>query len=184
MNCRYTHFTARDLTLIALIAALFTVCSWISIPTGDVPITLQSFAIFVFCGLFDTKICLTAFYLYLLMGLMGLPVFSGMTGGIGRILGPTGGYLIGFIFAILTIGLITRRFGRCPLVLMISMILGMALCYLFGTLWFVIIYMGGSNAVSLGAALVKCVFPYLLPDGMKLSVALLVIRRLAAIRIY
>ena len=171
--------TAHELTYIALAVAFLTVCSWLAIPAGDIPITLQTFAVFVISALLGGNASLMALFVYILMGLIGLPVFSGMTGGPGRILGPTGGYLIGFLFTILIVGAFSRRFNRQPLILAISMALGMVACYSFGTVWFAAVYMGSLNAVSLGTALLKCVVPYIIPDAVKITVATWMVRHLS-----
>lgn len=114
--------------------------------------TLQTFAIFVISGLMGTRPSLIALTVYLLMGTVGLPVFSGMTGGLGQLLGPTGRYLVEFMFTTLIIGKITLHFGRRPLTLALSMVLGMTAYYAFGTIWFTAVYMGsldGETPVSL-----------------------------------
>ena len=171
--------TAYELTYVALAAALLSICAWISIPAGDIPVTLQTFAVFVIAGLLGTKLSLLAITVYLLMGAVGLPVFSGMMGGLGRLAGPTGGYLIGFIFTALIVGSITRHFGKKPFTLALSMISGMAVCYAFGTIWYVLISMGSLHLAGIGAALAKCVVPYLIPDGVKITAAVWVVRKLA-----
>ena len=112
MNKRQYKLTTHELTYISLAVTLITVCAWIAIPFGDIPVTLQTFAIFVVTSLLGIRQSLLALLVYLLMGLVGLPVFSGMTGGLGRIIGPTGGYLIGFVFIILIEGTITHRLGK------------------------------------------------------------------------
>ena len=89
-------FSVRDLVLIALFAALMAICSWISIPT-TVPFTLQTFAVFVAAGLLGGKRGTIAVLVYILLGAVGLPVFAGFTGGVGILLGSTGGYIIGFL---------------------------------------------------------------------------------------
>lgn len=178
MTQRHFRLTATDLTHIALGAALITVCSWIAIPFGDIPVTLQTFAIFLITGLLGTKRSLLALLVYVLMGLTGLPVFSGMTAGLGRLVGPTGGYLLGFVFSIPIMGSITHRFGSRTLTLTLSMVLGMITCYSFGTLWFTAVYLDDLGGVGLWTALTKCVIPYLAPDGVKIGVAVMVVRRL------
>lgn len=81
----------------------------------------------------------------------------------------TGGYLLGFVFTILIIGAVTRRFSQWPPALSLSMVLGMAVCYAFGTVWFSAVYMGSLNSVTLGTALMKCVVPYVIPDCVKIG---------------
>lgn len=182
-NHSSNKLTAHDLTKIALAAALLTICSWIAIPIGDVPITLQTFAVFVTAGLMGTKSGLMALTVYLLMGMVGLPVFSGMTGGPGRLIGPTGGYLLGFFFTIPIIGEISRRLGRKPIPLAFSMILGTLACYAFGTVWFAAVYMGSLSVAGIGTALVKCVIPYVIPDVVKIGLAVWMVRRVSSVYI-
>ena len=90
----------RDIAYIAFFAVVIAVCSWISIPTV-VPFTLQTFAVFLTMGVLGGKRGTLAVLVYILMGTLGIPVFSGFTGGIGIIAGTTGGYIVGFIFSAL-----------------------------------------------------------------------------------
>lgn len=175
------RFSVRDMALIALGAALIAVCSWISVPSplpGGVPFTLQTFAVCLLAALYGLRKGLWTVGCYLLLGLVGLPVFAGFKGGAGALLGVTGGYLLGFLFTALVTGLIADRLGRKLPVLLGGMILGLALCYAFGTLWFVRVYAGNGGAMSVGSALGLCVLPYLLPDGVKIVLAALLTLRL------
>lgn len=104
--------------------ALMAICAWISIPTA-VPFTLQTFAVFLVTGLLGLKCGTLSVLVYLLLGAVGLPVFTGFKGGIGALLGTTGGYLVGFVFIALTVGLLTKFLGRSLPVLICSMALGM-----------------------------------------------------------
>ena len=105
-------------------------------------------------------------------------MFSGFRGGFGALLGVTGGYIVGFIFTVLTVGLAVKRFGRPMPVLILSMAAGILLCYAFGTAWFMVVYARGGNAVTLGGALSMCVLPYLIPDGIKIVLAAALVKRL------
>jgi biotin transport system substrate-specific component len=167
----------RDLVLIAQCAAMMTVCSWISVPAA-VPFTMQTFGVFMAIGLLGGKRGTAAVAVYLLLGAAGLPVFSGFTGGIGHIMGPTGGYLIGFLFSALVMWLAEHFFGRSMRVLVISMFAGLAVCYAFGTAWFAISGAKGSGGTGLMAALSLCVFPYIIPDIIKIALAAQLTRRL------
>ena len=91
----------RDLTLIALFAALIAICAWLTVPMPDVPFTMQTFGVFAALLLLGGKRGTLSILLYLLLGAAGLPVFSGFRGGIGSLLGTTGGYLVGFFFSYL-----------------------------------------------------------------------------------
>ena len=97
------RFRVVDLTYMAVCAALIAICAWITVPAA-VPFTLQTFAIFFVLSLLGGKRGTIAILVYILLGAVGLPVFSGFNGGLGALLGTTGGYIFGFLF----IGLIFR----------------------------------------------------------------------------
>jgi biotin transport system substrate-specific component len=153
------------------------ICAWISIPT-EVPFTLQTFAVFLVTGLLGLKCGTLSVVVYLLLGAVGLPVFAGFKGGIASLLGVTGGYLIGFIFTALAVGLITKYLGRKLPVLVLSMVVGLILCYAFGSVWFLVVYTRASGAMAMATVLAKCVIPFLIPDALKIALAALLVRRL------
>ena len=168
-------WSARTLTEVALSAALLVVCSLISVPAA-VPFTLQTFGVFVILVILGWKKGCAAILLYILLGLIGLPVFSGAKGGPAALFGPTGGYLIGFIAIALLLTAWRRLFGER--LKSIGMLLGLLLCYLFGTIWFVLVYARGGNTVSFAVALSWCVLPYIVPDLLKIALARLIAARL------
>ncbi len=176
-SCSKTLLGAKDIAYISLFSALTAICSWISIPTL-VPFTLQTFAVFLMVGLLGTRRSLLSILIYLLLGALGLPVFAGFSGGLSVILGTTGGYLIGFLFLALSAGLIIHRFGHSLPVLLIAFSCGLLLCYSFGTAWFLIAYARNTGPVGLGTALTWCVFPFLLPDVIKMVLAAFTVKRL------
>ena len=98
---------ARNMALCGLFTAILTVCAWISIPVGDMVITLQTFGIFLTLGLLGGKYGTVTMLVYLLLGAVGAPVFSGFRGGLGALLGTTGGYLFGFMLTCLCYRLLT-----------------------------------------------------------------------------
>ena len=163
----------------ALAAALMAVCSWISLPTA-VPFTLQTFALFLTLGVLGGRLGALAVGVYLLLGAVGLPVFAGFSGGLGALLGATGGYLLGFLLTALTVWGAERLWGRSAPVFLASCLAGLGLCYLFGTVWFAAVYASASGAVGLAAVLGWCVAPFVLPDLAKLALALALRRRLSA----
>lgn len=167
----------RALTQIALSVALIAVCTWISIPAA-ISFTMQTFAIFTILGLLGGKRGTFAIVCYLLMGFVGLPIFSGFRGGPAVLLGTSGGYLVGFLVMGLTYWLLTHFLGEQPWVMLLSLLLGLALLYLFGSLWFLFMYANGTGSMGFMGVLSLCVFPFLLPDLGKLALAFLVIRRL------
>ncbi len=169
-------FRTRELCYMALMAVLIAVCSWISIQTV-VPFTMQTFAVFCALELLGSTRGTMAVAVYLLLGAVGVPVFAGFTGGVGVLFGTTGGYLLGFLL----MGLVYRLLVRPDSALWrraAALLLGLALCYVFGTAWFVAVYSRANGAVSVLTALGWCVLPFLLPDGAKLALALLLCARL------
>ena len=171
----------KDMTLCGLLAALIAICSWISIPAA-VPFTLQTFAVFAAVLLLGGKRGSLAVAVYLLLGAVGLPVFSGFKGGVSALLGPTGGYILGFLISALLIWAVTARFGEKLGVLIAALLLGLAVCYAFGTAWFVVVYSRAKGPISVGAALGMCVVPFILPDLLKIALALLLSNRLKTSR--
>lgn len=171
------RFDAQDITFIALGAVLIAICSWLSVP-ATVPFTMQTFAVFCVLSMLGGRRGTLAVVVYLLTGAAGMPVFSGFTGGIGILLGNTGGYMVGFIFIGLLYTLAEKLFGRKLWAEAAAMVLGLAVCYAFGTAWFMVVYTRTDGAVGLMAALGWCVFPFIVPDLAKLALALLVARRI------
>lgn len=164
-----------DMVYIALFACLMAICSWISIP-GEVPFTLQTMGVFLAIGLLGGKRGTIAVLVYILMGAVGLPVFSGFAGGIGRLVGVTGGYIVGFLASALVMWAMEALLGRKEWVLIVSMVVGLLVCYAFGTAWFMILYTSSKGAITLGAVLGMCVIPYIIPDAVKIVVALVLTR--------
>ena len=163
--------SVRDMIYIALMAVVLALCSWISVPSV-VPFTMQTFAVFCALLLLGGRRGFFAVLLYILLAAVGLPVLSGFRGGIGALLGPTGGYVLGFLLCALLYLLGEKRLPSLAL-----LIAGLLLCDLFGTLWFVYVYSSGGKEIGLGAALGLCVLPYLLPDAVKLLLAYVLARR-------
>ncbi len=167
---------SREIAHLALMVALIAVCTYISIPFGQVPFTLQTFAVCLAGGLLGAKRGAAAVLVYLLAGLCGVPVFAGFQAGAAALAGPTGGYLWGFLGTALLSGafaaLPAKGRGYAAL-LGIGMALGVCACYACGTLWFCLIY-----RCSVWYALGVCVLPYLLADAAKVSLAAAVCLRL------
>lgn len=178
MNKQNSVLSLKEMTYIAMGAVIIAVCSWISIPAA-VPFTLQTFAVCLVTAVFGLKMGVWTVAVYILLGAVGVPVFSGFRGGLGALLGTTGGYIVGFIFTALIVGLAVKKLGRRPLVLVVSMVIGILVCYTFGTAWFMVVYAQKTGPIGIMTALGWCVFPYLIPDGIKIALAVLLTGRLS-----
>lgn len=162
-----------DMVHIALFSALMAICSWISIP-ATVPFTMQTFGVFMSVLLLGGYKGTLAILVYILLGAIGIPVFAGFSGGLSSLFGAAGGYIIGFLFSGLSMWMIEKHFGNSPIVQVISMLVGLIVCYVFGTVWFMIVY--GSHNVLL--VLGWCVFPFIVPDLLKIALAFVMSNRL------
>lgn len=169
---------ARNMALCALFAALLAVCAWVAVPVGDTVFTMQTFGVFLALGLLGGKKGTAAIFVYLALGAVGLPVFTGFRGGIGGLIGVTGGYLTGFLLSGLVYWLLTGFLGNTPGIRAFAMGLGLLVCYFFGCLWYRYGYVRGGSELGMGLIFAKCVAPYLLPDGIKLAMAWYLTNRL------
>lgn len=180
MKAVSTRENTRDMIYIAMFAIIIAICSWISVP-ATVPFTLQTFGVFVTVGVLGGKRGSLSVLVYLLLGVIGVPVFAGFSGGLGVLLGSTGGYIIGFLFSALIMWGMEILFGKSNVVLVVSMIVGLLVCYLFGTVWFMSVYARTTGPIGVMTALGWCVFPYIIPDGIKIVLAVILCKRMAKI---
>ena len=178
MKKKKTKFKPIELAYIGIFAALIAVCSWISIPT-TVPFTLQTFAVFLALAMLGGRNGFFAVLTYILLGAVGVPVFAGFKGGIAALLGNTGGYIVGFLLLAGVYWLMTSLINEKIYIKAIALVLGLVLCYAFGTAWFMFVYIKSNGAVSLITVLGWCVFPFILPDVIKLALSLLISSRLS-----
>lgn len=166
-----------SIVYIGISAALIAICSWIQIPL-TVPITLQTMGVCLVSGLLGFKRGTLATLVYILLGAIGVPVFAGFSGGLAAILGSTGGYIIGFIFTALIVGFVSDKFKGKLIPLIISMVIGILVCYAFGTAWFAVVYNKANEPASLATILGWCVTPFLIPDAVKIVIAAILTNRL------
>ena len=163
-------FTTKSMVLTALFAAILCILAPISLPIGPVPMSLASFVIYISVYVLGWKRSAVMCAVYLLIGLVGLPVFSGFEGGVGKLAGPTGGYLIGYIFLAVVCGLFVDLFVADKIqnrvIHFIGMIVGTAVLYVFGTAWFCM-----STRMGVVAALSVCVFPFIVGDLVKMLIS-------------
>lgn len=170
----------RDLTLIAVFTVLMAVCAWISVPVPApfIQFTMQTFALFAALMTLGGRRGTYAVTAYLLLGAVGAPVFSQFRGGVGVLLGTTGGYILGFFLTALLYWLLTAKLGEGLRVKVAAGLLGIATYYAFGTSWYLALYAMGGSPVGLLTALGYCVFPFIVPDLIKLGLAAVLAQRL------
>lgn len=153
----------------ALMAAVICVLAphSITIPVSPVVVTLGLFAVYLAAAVLGEVYGTLSILLYLLIGLCGVPVFSGYSAGPAKLFGPTGGYLIGYLPCAFIIGFFVRRFKKIY-VYPLAMAAGTVVLYLFGTVWFMFVYTKGTAFID---ALEMCVFPFLPFDAAKIILA-------------
>lgn len=152
--------------VMAIFAAVICIAAPFSVNIGSlVPISLATLAIYIVSGMLDTKNSLAAVAVYILLGAVGLPVFSGFSGGVQKLLGVTGGYIIGYLPLALIVSLMTCIINK-KYIYPVSMLVGTAVLYLIGTVWFII-----ETKTAVGAALMSCVVPFIPGDLVKIAAA-------------
>lgn len=165
-----------DIVYTAVFASVISVCALITVPFA-VPFTMQTFGVFFALLMLGGKRGFCSVLVYTLLGLVGLPVFSGFQGGVSVLFGATGGYIIGFLLASLVYLLFERIFGGKRGARTFSVLLGMLALYSVGAAWYALVYMGGAGA-GFAAALAACVLPFILPDTAKITLAFVLCKRL------
>lgn len=163
-----TYFNSTSISYIAMFVALLSVLGGVSIPIGPISITLGTLGVYLVGALLDTKYSIVTILIYILMGALGLPVFSNFTGGVAKLVGPTGGYIFGYIFCVAIQGLMTSKRKDKKRVYPVSMLLGTVFIYLFGTIWFLVV---ANGKYTLGQVMMICVVPFLLGDAIKIIVS-------------
>ena len=166
----------RNIARCALAAALICVCAWIAVPVGDTVLTMQTFALGLTLFLLGGQWGTAAIGVYLALGLAGLPVSTGFRGGLGVLLGATGGYIGGFLLWG-TVYWLAAALGKTSRWQIVGTVLGVLCCYAAGTLWYGLGYLQGSS-VGIGFVLIRCVVPYVIPDAVKLLLAYRLAQRL------
>ena len=161
------HSDLKRMAFAALFAAMTAVGAYIRIPVGPVPITLQVLFVFLAGAMLGSRWGTISMVVYVLLGIVGLPVFAGGASGIGVILGPTGGYLIGFVIAAFIIGFMAERRGTSSMPLNAGfMIIGLIVIYALGVTQLKFVAdLTFVQAVTLG------MLPFLIGDFLKIAVA-------------
>lgn len=167
-----SKFNVRLMVQIALVTAVICVVSPFSIPLPFSPVPISLAILSIYLGIYAVgwKWSTLACLLYVLLGLVGVPVFSGFASGPAKLFGPTGGYIFGYFFITVVAGLFVDKYEKKLYMHVIGMVIGVLICYTFGTLWFTVV-MEGYTFVS---ALSLCVIPFIPGDIIKIIIALLV----------
>ena len=157
-----------SMTMTAVMAAVICVLSPLVIPIGPVPITLANLAMYLSVYLLGGKRGTASCLVYVLIGMAGVPVFAGFTGGAAKLFGPTGGYIVGYLLMVMIAGAVIDR-TKSRWMHGLGMVLGTAVCYALGTLWYCI-----SMDSTVAAALALCVIPFIPGDLVKIAAAMTV----------
>lgn len=171
-----------DMVLISISAALIAVCSWISVPLGPVPFTLQTLGILAVMLTAGGRRGTIAVLVYLALGAVGVPVFAGFKGGIASFAGPTGGFLVGFIVSALVYWLLEKLFLKKLMTTpvktwvfgMLAFLIFEVIMYIVGVIWFMTVYAAQTGPVGLATVMGWCVLPFIIPDIVKMVVAVLI----------
>lgn len=163
----------RRMTRCGFFGALLVVCGWLAIPFGDGAVTMQTLGVFLTLGLLGGTWGSLSILIYLGLGAVGLPVFAGFQGGFGVLLGPTGGFLWGFLAGAMVFCLLEKK-----LPLWASLMLCQLICYACGIGWYYFTFAQG----GFWLVLMKTLVPYLIPDAIKLATTLLLIKKLRHVR--
>ncbi len=161
----------------ALFTALMCMCSWLAVPS-PVPFTMQNFGVLLTAAVLGGRGAATAVLVYIGLGILGLPVFSGGRAGIGILFGATGGYIIGFLPCSYIAGKLCERTKKRPYATGFFMAVGLLCEYIFGVLWFWLVYLKGQGfwtAVTTG------IVPFVATDGVKIALASLIATKLQKI---
>ncbi|WP_329385589.1 biotin transporter BioY [Anaerofustis butyriciformans] len=160
----------KDMVLAALCSVFIAISAWISIPTA-IPFTMQTFAIYFILFILGAKMCIVAVGVYIMLGIIGIPVFSGFTAGIGILMGNTGGYIIGFLIIPIFMMLTEKLYNKNTMLLILFSFISLIICYTLGTLWFYFLYTANTGAITITAILAMCVVPFVIPDIIKIALA-------------
>lgn len=152
-----------QITFMALMAAVICILAPNSIQIGVIPITLTNLVIYFSVYVLGMWAGTGSYIIYMLLGIVGLPVFSGYAGGLGKVVGPTGGYIVGFIFMALIGGFVMEKTNRKLIPTMLAWVVGTAVDYALGTVWFVY-----TAHCSVNYALSVCVYPFIVFDLIKI----------------
>lgn len=170
-----SKFSILDTVLISLFSALIAVCAWITIPIPGIPFTMQVFGVFTALAVLGAKKGAVSILVYILLGVIGIPVFSGFNGGISVLLGATGGYIAGFLVSAFAYGILDAIIKKNGFfITFFKMFASLILCYIFGSVWYMAVYTKNTGSIGFFGVLTACVIPYIIPDMVKIALAVLI----------
>lgn len=160
--------TTKNIVLVGLMSAIFCILAPISLPLPftPVPVSLGIFVVYINSYVLKPKFATISTIIYILLGLIGLPVFSGYSGGVGKLFGPTGGYILSYIPTTFIVSFFFYKFLENRIMHILGMLIGLSVCLLFGTIWFSI-----QTGNSFLASLSLCVYPFILGDIIKIIIS-------------
>lgn len=164
---RSNRISTSTMTMVALMAAVLCVLAPFSIPIGPIPISLATFGLYLTVMILGGKKATIVCLMYLLIGFVGLPVFSGFSGGPMKLLGPTGGYFLGYLLLTMIAGWFVDKFPKKRVMCLLGFVLGTVACYVVGTAW--LAFQMKMNFVS---GLMVGVVPFLPGDVIKMVMAM------------
>ncbi len=168
--------TTKTLVLSGVLSAILCIVSPISINIGIIPVTLSLFIIFLISSLTDTKTAMLSVGVYILLGLFGLPVFSGFTGGIQKLFSPTGGFILSYLPISFLVSYTVKKFGKKTSVLFAVFSIATVIAYLFGSVWFSLLTNTGATE-----SVMITVLPFILPDILKIIVSSIIIPKIKTV---
>ena len=172
----------KDLATISMCVAMIVVCSWLTIPF-TVNFTLQTLAIFIVSALLSFKKSMATVCVYILIGVLGVPVFSGFGAGPAALFGATGGFIVGFLFIPLSMKIFRNRDKKSKIRTAFAMSAGLVACYISGTVWYCTVY-GSLSVMGVLSAVSVCVLPFILPDAFKIFLAVIISSRISYSKIF
>ena len=172
--------SVQNMIFISLFATLMCIGAWLHFPS-PVPATMQTFVVFVALGLLGSKNTFIMLVVYLALGAVGLPVFSGFTSGIGALTGPTAGFIWGFLLGV-PVFYAFEKYCRKKSLIIIGYILYILLHYIPGALWYCYFNLGCISTEGILSSALVTVVPFIVPDGVKLWIAMVVVKKVEGIR--
>lgn len=161
-----------DIAMIPLFSAIIALCAWITVPIPGIPFTMQVFGVFAALAVLGAKKGSISIAVYILLGAVGVPVFSGFNGGIGVLLGATGGYIVGFMVSAGVYTLLTQIIRNdSKTAMFLKMACSHVFCYIFGSVWYLVFYTKNTGHIGFFSVLMACVIPYIIPDIVKIALA-------------